>query len=306
MRRTSLATAAVMLSLGAAGCGGQAPHPAPSAERPHTTASNRTEARADAQKLVALVRVPSGASLATTPRDTGFEQPQDFVGVWASATASRTWIVHASVDRLLRYVVAHLPPGSKLDSTGRSVGADSVDESQIRSWPPVAGVLDGRWLQLQAYTHGTHTYLTARAQSQWVITREAREQIPSDVTKIAINVRDANGHTIHELTVATPRIVHRVVALYNSLGVVQPATIMGCPPEPGGVLTLTFYDSPTHVIATASSPADANPPWPPSAAAWECFPIKVRLGQHSYPSLSGNVITPLGKLLHARLTPRPA
>jgi hypothetical protein len=268
-----LATAAVMLALSAAGCGGRTSPPSRSVGTP-TTASNRTEAGTDAQNLLAMVRVPSGSSLATTPHDTGFEQPRDFIGVSASATASRTWVVRDGVDRLLGYVVAHLRPGSKLESTGRGGGPNTVDESQIRSWSPVAGVLDGRWLQLEAYTHGNQTYLTARAQSQWVITREAIERIPSNAIKITIRVTDGSGHSIHQLTVAKLRIVHQIVGLYNSLGVIQPATINGCPPEPG-VLTLRFYDSSTNVIATASSPADANPPWPPSAAAWACFPIKI-------------------------------
>jgi hypothetical protein len=263
--------------------------------------SNRAAARADAQNLLAMVRVPSGSSVVTTPHDTGFEQPQDFIGVSASATASRTWIVHDSVVQLLRYVIAHLHPGSKWEGSGN--GGPNTDESQIRSWPPVTGVLNGRWLQLQAYSYGTHTYLTARAQSQWVITRQASERIPSKVTKITINVTDGHGHTTHNLTIAKPGIVDKVIGLYNSLGVIQPATIMGCPGEPGGVLTLRFYDSPTRVIATASSSAGANQPWPASTAGWACFPINVRIGQHHYPSLSGNVITPLGKLIHIRLSP---
>lgn len=185
---------------------------------------------------------------------------------------------------------------------GSGSGPDA-DVSQIRYWPPVRGVLNGRWLQIEAYSHGAHTYLTARTQSQWVVTREASERIPSSVTKVTIIVTDASGHRVHQLTVTKPRIVQEVVGLYNSLGAIQPATIMGCPPEPARVLTLRFYDSPTNVIATASSPADATRPWPPSAAAWACFPINIKLAQRSYPSLSGNIITPLAKLLNTKLNP---
>jgi hypothetical protein len=208
-------------------------------------------------------------------------------------------MVHGGVDQTLRYVVAHLHPGSKIQSTGSGDG----DESQIRSWPPVKGVLDGRWLQLQAYSNAGHTYLTARAQSEWVITRDSSERISSNVTKITITVINGNGRKVHQLTITKPRTVRDVVRLYNSLGVIQPATIMGCPGEPGGTLALKFYNSPTDEIATASSPADANPPWPTSAAAWACFPIKITLTEHSAPSLSGNVITPLAKLVHTRLNP---
>ncbi len=302
MRRTLLVIAAIVLALGVAGCastslsflgGGTS----------QTTASNRVQAETDAQRLLAMVRVPVGAVLASTPHDTGFEQVRRFIGVSASATASRTWIVHGSVNRLLRYVVAHLRPGSKLESTGSGGSPGSVDVSQIRSWPPVRGVLDGRWLEVEAYTDGAHTYLTARTESQWVVARQANERIPSSVTQIRVSVANARGQRVHQMTVTKPPLVHQIVGLYNSLGVVQPAIIMGCPPEPAGVLTLRFYNSPTNVIATASSSTAANPHWPASAPAWACFPISIRLAQRSYPSLSGNVITPLERLLHTNMNP---
>jgi hypothetical protein len=105
------------------------------------------------------------------------------------------------------------------------------------------------------------------------------------------------------MTVTKPRVVHQIVGLYNSLGVIQPAIIAGCPPEPAGVVTLRFYNSPTNAIATASSSTAADARWPGSAPAWACFPISIRLAQRSYPSLSGNVIAPLERLLHAELNP---
>jgi hypothetical protein len=302
MRLAVVACAAVILASFVTGCG-QGGQPSSGAGTSHTTASNQAQAEADAHSLLAMVRVPSGSTLTSAPHDTGFEQPQDFIGASASATASRTWIVHDSIDHLLRYVVAHLRPGSKLESTGSGGSPNTVDESQIRSWSPVAGELTGRWLQIQAYLYGTRTYLTARTQSQWVITRQASEQTPSNVTKITIRVTDGHGHAGHQLTMTKPRIVHQVVGLYNSLGVVQPVTINGCPPNAAGSVTLSFYDSPTNVIATGSSSTDATEHWPPSTAAWACFPIHISIAQQSYPSLSGNVITPLGKLLHTKLTP---
>jgi hypothetical protein len=303
MRRTLLVVAAMVSALGVAGCAGTGLSFLGGGES-HTTASNRARARTDAQRLLALVRVPAGSVLAATPHDTGFEQVQRFIGVLASATASRTWIVHGSVNRLLRYVVAHLRPGSKLESSGSGGSPGSVAVSQIRYWPPVRGVLDGRWLQIEAYTHGGHTYLTARTESQWVVAREANERIPASVTQITVSVANARGQRMHQMTVTKPRVVRRIVGLYNSLGVVQPAIIMGCPPEPAGVLTLRFYTSPTNVIATASSSTAADPHWPASAPAWACFPISIRLlARRRYPSLSGSVITPLGRLLHTKLNP---
>ena len=68
--------------------------------------------------------------------------------------------------------------------------------------------------------------------------------MPSSVTKITIKVTDGHGHTTHDLTVTTPGIVGRIIGLYNSLGVIEPATIMGCPGEPEGSLTLRFYRLP--------------------------------------------------------------
>jgi hypothetical protein len=298
MRRTLFAIAAMVL--GVAGCAGTSLSFLGGGAS-QATASNREQARTDAQRLLAMVRVPAESVLASAPHRTGFEQVQRFIGVSASATASRTWIVHGSVNRLLRYVVAHLRPGSKWLGSGS--GGPEADVSQIRSWPPVRGVLDGRWLQIEAYAHGARTYLTARTESQWVVARDASERIPSSITRITVSIADARGQGVHQMTVTKPRVVHQIVGLYNSLGVIQPAIIMGCPPEPAGVLTLRFYNSPTNVIATASSSTAADARWPASAPAWACFPISIRLVQRSYPSLSGNVIRPLERLLHTQLNP---
>lgn len=300
MRRTLLVVAAMVLALGVAGCAGTSLSFLGGGST-QTTASNQARARTDAQRLLAMVRVPADSVLAPTPHDTGSEQVQRFIGVSASATASRTWIVHGGVNRLLRYVVAHLRPGSKWLSSGS--GGPGAEVSQIRYWPPVKGVLDGRWLQIEAYAHGAHTYLTARTESQWVVAREASERIPASVTRVTVSVANARGRQMHQMTVTKPLVVRRVVGLYNSLGVIQPAIIMGCPPEPAGTVTLRFYASPTSVIATASSSTAADPRWPASAPAWACFPISIRLAHRNYPSLSGNVITPLERLLHIKLKP---
>lgn len=292
MRRVVVAGVALtLLALGTTGCGRS------SDSRPNTR-SNRGAAHADAHNLLAMVSVPAGSSLAIAPRNAGFDAGRDFIGASASATATRTWIVKDSARQTLRYVTARLHPGSTLESTGTGEIL-----SQIRSWPPINGVLDGRWLQLQAYSSENHTYLTAQAQSQWVITRNASERIPSSVTKVTISVTTATHRKVHQVTITRPSTVRQVVRLYNSLGVIQQATIMGCPPQLAGVLELSFYRSHSNVIATASSPTDASPPWPASAPAWACFPIKITLAQHRAPSLSGNVLTPLAKLLHTRLNP---
>ncbi|MGC9220835.1 MAG: lipoprotein [Solirubrobacteraceae bacterium] len=295
MRRFLVAVVGVALAFSATGCGRTG-----LSSGAASTASNRAEAVSDAQHLLAMVRVPAGSNLASAPYGAGLDQSRGFIGVSASATASRTWIVHDSVDQTLRYVVAHLRHGSKIQSTGSGNGEE---ELQIRSWPPVKGVLNGRWLALQAYSSAGHTYLTARAQSQWVITRDSNERIPSNVSKIEITVTNGNGRKAHQLTITKHRTVRDVVRLYNSLGVIQPATILGCPPEITGSLTVRFYKPPADEVATAISPNDGNPSWPASAAVWACFPIKITLAQHRAPSLSGNVITPLARLLHTRLSP---
>lgn len=296
MRRRLLA-AAMVLALSATGCGA-AGQPFPGEGSSQSTASNRARASADARDLLATVRVPAGSRVVATPNTDLFEHVREFIGAPASAYASRSWLIHGSGDHALRYAVAHLHPGSKIQSTG------SGDvESEIRIWPPVPGVLIGRWLQLQSSAIGTRTYLTASAQSQWDILRPANERIPQDVAKITVRVTDASGHRVHQLTVRNHRLVHHVVGLYNALGVIQPAEIMGCPGEPAGVLTLSFYSSSADVIATASSSTLASTHMPPSAAAWACFPIKVTLADQHYPSLSGDVIAPLARLLHTRLTP---
>lgn len=298
MRRPAVGVAAVLLAAACAGCG-QAGHGflGWGTGGPPTTASNRAAARADARQLVGLVRVPSGSTSAPQPHVSDFDQSRYFIGAQASATASRSWIIHGGTIRVLRYVAAHLH-GSKLDSWGHGPNY----EMQIHDFPTVSGVLAGRWLEIQAYESGAHTYLTARAQSEWVVTRSPSERIPASVTKVTIRVTDPAGHLRRKLTVRRPRLVRGVVALYNSLGVDQPVTEFGCGPGGVGVIRVRFYSSQASLIATASSAPEADFHWPAYTAGWSCFPITLRLNGRSYPSLSGNVVTPLSKLLHTKLS----
>lgn len=299
-----LAVAALVLialvTRGGSGTGGEARGGASGV--PRTTASNHAVATVDARRLLADVRVPPGSTLGTSrdgPELVGLEAAS--VGGGRSAFASRTWLVKGSLGHALRYVEARLPPGSSVISRGSGSGPD---ESEILSWPAVPGVLIGRWLELQAYSTATHTYLNAQAQIQWAVTRDPAEVIPADVTRIALKVTAVSGRIEQLITVTRPEAVRRVVALYNSLGVTQSGVEFGCQGG-GGTLSVTFLDSRDHIVAGASS-ADVNPPWPASVAGWLCFPITLKIHGHTYPSLSGDVVGPLQSLLHTRLTAPPS
>jgi hypothetical protein len=86
---------------------------------------------------------------------------------------ARVSYTSVAASAVLSCVESHLPSGSKLASTGLGgpglgVAGPTV-QSVIRSWPPVSGLLDVRWLEI-AVTGGSKGGMDrfAESQSQWV------------------------------------------------------------------------------------------------------------------------------------------
>ena len=93
--------------------------------------------------------------------------------------------------------------------------------------------------------------------------------------------------------------VHRLVALFNSLGIVQPVGI-NCPAERvAPVVEIGFRAG--AMVAQAKVSSMANFSWPPTVPGWECFPIAFSVHGRSSTPLVGNVITPLHRLLGVKL-----
>jgi hypothetical protein len=194
-----------------------------------------------------------------------------------------------------------LPAGSSTVSSGS--GGPTLELSVIRSWRPIANVLDVRWLYISVAARAAGgTDLYAESQSQWVITRPAGEQIPEGVREVEVSDGWPGKDPFFSRRVTGETRVHKFVQLFNSLGTLQPVGI-NCPADiPKPVVTIDFLaGTPARLVARAKANASTNLPWPSSVPGWACFPISFNVGARTWTALIGNVIAPIERLLHVRL-----
>jgi hypothetical protein len=266
-----------------------------------TTASNKRRAVTDAVQLLAYVVPPAGAVVHSSGAGAGPKGDHLLTSAFASAYAYRTWIVTGSVSSVLSSVTAHLPGGSTVISRGSGSGPGSTSQSIIFSWPPVPDVLNTRWLEVGVATSRTGTLLTAESQSEWVVARPLDEHVPAGVRDVEVT----NGWPGK-----APFLAHRVenrakvgalVALFDSLGIIQPGAI-NCPAETAGpVVTISFDAKTARPLAEATVSSYADQRLPASVPEWACYPVDFSvLGRHQ-PGLAGNVIAPIQRLLHITL-----
>lgn len=270
-----------------------------------TTASNKRAAVRDAKTLLAGVVPPPGAALRSSGTGTG---PRASLLTTASdsAVAFSTWTVPEDPASVLSFVEAHLPAGSKVVSTGYS-GPNPVSQSVIRSWPPVDDVLDVRWLEIGVTSLASGgTQLHAESQSQWVVTRPSGEHIPSGVREVDVTSSFPGKTPFASRQVTNRSQVRRLVRLFDSLEIIQPGVI-NCPSfsaNPPAVVIDFRSGARGRLLAYASVSSVANFSWAANVPGWECFPISFTVGGRSWNPLSGNVITPIERLLHVNLAPR--
>jgi hypothetical protein len=171
-----------------------------------------------------------------------------------------------------------------------------------RAWPPTAGVLDTRWLELQvtARAHGG-TLLWAESQSQWVVTRPAAERIPAGVREVDVSDAWPGKRPLLTRRVTGHAQVRALVGLFNSLGIAQPVTI-NCPAETlTPIVTVRFRRSAGATpVARAAVSASANFPWPADLPGANCYPITFSVEGRRGTPLVGNVIAPLQRRLGVR------
>jgi hypothetical protein len=264
-----------------------------------TTASNRRAAVQDARQLLAGVTPPAGAVLQSSGTAIG-AHARLLTAALASAVAYRTWTVPDDPASVLAFAQAHLPPGSTV--VGSGYGGRPITQSVTRSWPAVPGILDGRWLVIEvtARPDGT-TRLHAEGQSQWVITRPKAEHIPAGVREVDVTEGWPGKAPFLSRRVTRRLDVHRLVTLFNSLGIVQPVGI-NCPSESvGPVVEVGFRASTTgETVALAKVSPWADLPWPASVPGWACFAIAFNVRGRNWTPLVGNVITPIEHLLRLK------
>ena len=277
--------------------------PVVASARLRTTKANRQAAIRDSARLLAGVTPPPGAVVLSRRTAIGPQRRVPLLTTaFASALGSERWSVPGEPDAVLSYVESHLPPGSSVVSTG-SGGPDPSFQSVTRSWSPVSGILDVRWLEIEVAGQSSGgTALSAESQSQWIVARPARERVPAGIMEVDVTKGLPGQPPQLSRRVTALRTVRRLVALFDSLGIVQPGVI-NCPAETvQPIVTVSFRAAATgRVLASATVDAAADFSWPDSVPGWACYSIGFVAGGHRFDPLIGNVITPIDHLLHVRL-----
>jgi hypothetical protein len=288
------ASAAVAIAAAATfGRGGQAPHAAvrpPRATSPRARA-NRRAARLDAASLLRKLNVPAGAtSVPSEPtHDHGYLHPMPTLeAAFANATAHAWWTVPGAPRSVIRAIKANPPAGAT------PAGAGSVDNSKTGTsalevdyrWPPVAGVLGDRLLELTVTSvGGGRTGVLAESQSVWIVPRPASERIPAATRIVQIDSAVPGAAAGGRVTITRGPQVRSIVAVLNRLPIVQPG-VTACPAliDPK-TITMTFR-------ARGSGPALAvlrfvdYRPWK-AAYSSECAPVQLTIGGRVRAALDG-------------------
>jgi hypothetical protein len=265
------------------------------------TRAHRRAAIRDARHLLAGVVAPPGAVEKSSGTGVG-PSAHLITEALDSAVARRSWTVAEDLSSVLSFVTSHLPPGSRPDGT--EGGSSPPSLAVIRTWPPIAGVLGGRWLQIQATSLSTNrTLLSVVAQSEWIAVRPASERIPAGVRVIDITSGVPGKRPFLSRTVTSQEHVRFLIHLFDFLPIVQPGVI-NCPEESTNqpVVTVTFRDGKaSQPAARARVSSAANVRWPETSGAWACLAVQFTVLGGRQPALAGNVIGPLQRLLNVNL-----
>jgi hypothetical protein len=293
------ACAAVVL----AGAVGAAPNrPAP------TAAGNARAARLDADQLLGSLRLPAGATSlsAEPPGDGGALQPMPgLTGTEARADTHAWWKAPGTPDSVLGHVEADPPAGSTQASVETSYDGPTGTGlwSVTFTWPPVAGVLGSRELEV-SFTSlpGNVTGVLAQAESDWIVPRTPGEQIPRGVREVQITTAKLHGPRTLSLTATNPGQVRRLIALFDAMPVVQPAAY-SCPAaliDGARVMTFKFRAGAGAPVLAQATYTDYPPLGSPSGP---CKPVEFAVrGRSEAPLIGGDFVAQVERIVGARLT----
>ncbi|MGH2889055.1 MAG: hypothetical protein ACRDNJ_05465 [Solirubrobacteraceae bacterium] len=271
-----------------------------------TLSANRAAARFDAARLLSRLMLPSGAA-----RDSG-EPAGDgaqlrplplLIGAFKSVTAHAWWTLPGGPNAAVAYIRTHPPAGARLTGTGSgSNGHGQSMRSLDFDWGPVTGVLGVRHLRVTVTAlPGGDTGLLAESQSQWIVPRPAGERVPRGVRVVDVQAGPRGDPTKIVRTVTGRAEIHRLIALVDSLEIVQPVE-MSCPsltPSAAWEISLTFRVRPGGPALARLDYADYLPRIAPST---ECTPVQFAVrGHRGPPLLGGDIVRRLQRILGARL-----
>ena len=250
-RRRGLCLAAVIAAVGILFCGWVATSGAADAN------GNRAAARAEASRLLSLIKLPAGTTSA--PSEPAGDQGELAQPGWDSATPNLVdawgwWTTALKPRDVLTYVETHLPPGARLEA---SANGSTGMAGETFSFGPIPGVLSDRVISITVVPlggKGKGTGVRTDGEAIWLTPRPAWEQIPGAVRSITFTAQGSTP-TGRAGRVSAPRTltgspVRRLVAFINGLGVVQPG-VHPCPAGHYRLVRLTFRAADGRVLAGA-------------------------------------------------------
>jgi hypothetical protein len=262
--------------------------PAPSSPASAGVTENQHAAKRDAGLLLGRLVLPTEAkSLEDEPRGGGsaLAAPQSVIAS-SDVVERHAWVVVPEpVGKVLAFVQAHPPSGSRLESSGSGGRNGRMTSWSLRfSWPRVPSVLDARVLSVVFVALSKHsTGVLAEAAAMWVLPRPAGERIPSQAAVLEVAVTRPKKRPSPPIVVTDRATIAKVATLIDALGTVQPAAI-SCPeiPAEGSFVIFTFSATQSGpVLAQASESARANGIIP------ECEPMRLTILGHPQTSLLG-------------------
>lgn len=226
---------------------------------PPNWSGREAAARAEAQRLLAGIVLPAGASASATeptgnagalrPAPTGMPPRRELVG------AGGWWIVHGQTPTAtLEYIHEHSPELSSVLSWSPPMGESGVVRAQVRLGPATE-VIGERRIQFRAVIlPDGSTGVRADAQVLWLL---PRDRIPAGARLLRIEVRRVRPGRPHPRVraVRSEGRIARVVHLLNSLPAERPSFLLRSCPASFGTIRLAFYRKPSEApLAVATVP----------------------------------------------------
>lgn len=265
-----------------------------------TSKSNRRAAVRDAQRLLGLAVLPTGAIRDTTePSGDGKllrKPPQQPTGQVVDRFA--WWQVPTTLASVVAFLEANPPAGSSPAGSGSTEGPSiPANATLVFSLPPVSGVIAMRTVTFEAVALSAGgTGIRVDAQDTWVLPRPASEKMPAGVHEIDVTSARPGQAPIVSQSVTSRGRVRRIIDWLDTMQILQPG-VYGCPGLQAGqpVVTFTFRAGPGQPALAQASLTDYG------FASGPCNPISFSIGGHRQkPLIGGNFLTKVGRLLGVR------
>lgn len=276
--------------------------PAPTALR-FPTEANRRFADRDVQRLIGILELPRGARLvarvpASAPARfrTALTGARFLPGI---AVTHRVWIVHGPIDRVARFVRAHVHPRPRPMARFRAAN-NGIELHRIGSYqfPPLPGRSWERWLNVEMVAlSGGGTAVIAQAGDAWV---HAQHTVPLHRNVRRIDVLSRLGNRAPNVLVHVRRRydVGSIVAMVNGLSLSAARVV--CADFGGGpTVTLRFRAADGTLLARASVSDPLG-----DGVSGPCNPVQLTVrGAPGPPLIGADLVLQLQRLLGIDLAP---